>query len=105
MLCSLAWWYHWLDSQIGQGYGLGSAITPVWVGSQTVLPSWMVALAGLHVEEGCRQVFAVGQGLWLCSGIKQTIGYAPKSGKVSGCTSQSGKLLAVLHLLLEKIAG
>lgn len=48
-----------MDSQIRQGYGLGFAITPVWVGSQTVLLDWMVALAGLHAEEGCRQVLCL----------------------------------------------
>lgn len=61
-----------MDSQIGQGDGLGFAITPVWVGSQTVLPDWMVALAGLHAEEGCRQVFV----------LRQASGYALESNRL-----------------------
>lgn len=44
---------------------------PGWVGSQTVLPEWMVVLAGSMFTWGCRQGFVGEQGLRLCSVISQ----------------------------------
>ena len=42
LLCSLAGWYHWLHSVIGQGYELGPTIPPDQVGYQAVFPNQMV---------------------------------------------------------------
>lgn len=51
-LFSLAGWCHWLDSTIGQGYGLSSAIVSGWEESQAELPDWMLLLAGLCIGAG-----------------------------------------------------
>lgn len=49
-LCSLARWYHWLDSVIGWDSRLRSTISPGWVRPQAVLSEGMMLLARLCVE-------------------------------------------------------
>lgn len=71
LLCSLAGWYHWLHSVIGQGYELGPTIPPDQVGYQAVFPNQMV----LQMQVGPQA------GHW----SDRTSGCAVQSGEATGC--------------------
>lgn len=59
-------------------------------GLRLCFPDWMVALAGLHAEEGCRQVFV----------LRQASGYALESNRLYRLCPKFGQSLR-LHFTIR----